>query len=178
MKNDEEEKTFTSLRASFVLLFIFAGGLSAVAEDTALVYVLDIRDEIGGGVSGYISKGIKKAENAKADAIIFDVETPGGRVDSALKIIREIQEHRFLQLLSSIDVLFSAGAMISTACDQIVMTSGATIGDSQPVDSRGVEASEKIVSDLRGTIRSTAERSNRNPDIAETMVDKNYILSD
>ena len=157
-----------------ICLSIISGRLSA--EDTTSVYVLDIRTEIGGGVSGYISKGIRKAENAKADAIIFDLETPGGRVDSALKIIREIQETQIPTIAFVNRRAISAGAMISTACDEIVMTSGATIGDSQPVDSRGVEASEKIVSDLRGSIRSTAERSNRNPDIAETMVDKRLYL--
>lgn len=157
-----------------ICLIVLSGNLSA--EETASVYVLDIRTEIGGGVSGYISKGIQRAENAKADAIIFDVETPGGRVDSALKIIREIQKTKIPTIAFVNRRAISAGAMISTACDQIVMTSGATIGDSQPVDSRGVEASEKIVSDLRGTIRSTAERSNRNPDIAETMVDKKQYL--
>lgn len=146
------------------------------AEDTALVYVLDIRTEIGGGVSSYISKGVNRAEKANADVIIFDVETPGGRVDSALKIIREIQKTEIPTIAFVNRRAISAGAMISTACDQIVMTSGATIGDSQPVDASGTEASEKIVSDLRGTIRSTAERADRNPDIAETMVDKRLYL--
>lgn len=158
---------------SFVCLF---GTVDLFAEDTPIVYVLDIRDEIGGGVSSYISKGVSKAENMKADAIIFDIETPGGVVKSALKIIREIQETQIPTIAFVNRRAISAGAMISIACDQIVMTSGATIGDSQPVDARGIEAPEKIVSDLRGTIRSTAERADRNPDIAEVMVDKRLYL--
>ncbi len=160
-----------------LLLFVcFFAICDLSAEDNGLVYVLDIRNEIGGGVSSYISKGVQKAENMKADAIIFDLETPGGSVDAARKIIREIQKTQIPTIAFVNRRAISAGAMISIACDQIVMTSGATIGDSQPVDARGIEAPEKIVSDLRGTIRSTAERSDRNPDIAETMVDKRLYL--
>ena len=52
------------------------GNLSA--QDNALVYVIDIRNEIGSGLGTYISDGIQVAENAGADAIVFDVDTPGG----------------------------------------------------------------------------------------------------
>ncbi|MDE0638467.1 MAG: hypothetical protein OXI43_21710 [Candidatus Poribacteria bacterium] len=155
-------------------LFMISG-LSA--EDTALVYVIDIRTEIGGGVSTYIKKGVQKAEQANADAIIFDVDTPGGKVDSAVKIIRSIQETQIPTIAFVNRQAISAGAMISAACDQIVMTSGATIGDSAPIDSQGSEeVGEKIIAYIRGTIRSTAERQDRNPDIAEAMVDKRLFL--
>jgi len=56
------------------------------------------------------------------------------------------------------------------------MTSGATIGDSAPVDAQGNEANEKAVSYIRGIFRSTAERQDRNPDIVEAMVDKRLFL--
>ena len=153
---------------------LMRGGVSA--ENNALVYVIDIRSEIGGGVSTYIKKGIQKAEQANADAIIFDVNTPGGRVDSAVKIVRSIQNTQIPTIAFVDRQAISAGAMISAACDQIVMTSGATIGDTAPVDTQGNEAGEKAVSYIRATIRSTAERQNRNPDIAEAMVDKRLFL--
>ncbi len=151
-------------------------GFRLSAEETALVYVIDIRTEIGGGVSTYVKKGIQKAEQTNADAIIFDIDTPGGKVDSAVRIIRAIQDTKIPTIAFVNRQAISAGAMISSACDQIVMTSGAAIGDSAPVDAQGNEAPEKIVTYIRTTIRSTAERQNRNPDIAEAMVDKNLFL--
>lgn len=154
-------------------LFMISG-LSA--EDTALVYVIEIHTEIGGGVSTYIKKGIQKAEQANADAIIFDVDTPGGRVDAAKRIINAIQDTGIPTIAFVNRQAISAGAMISAACDQIVMTSGATIGDSAPVDAQGNEANEKAVSYIRGIFRSTAERQDRNPDIVEAMVDKRLFL--
>ncbi len=170
-----QKKRDILIYALLLICFIFIiDGLSA--EDSALVYVLDIQTEIGGGVSSYISKGIQKAEKFKADVIIFDVNTPGGRVDAAQKIIKEIQETQIPTIAFVNRRAISAGAMIATACDQIVMSSGATIGDSQPVDASGRKAPEKIISDLRASIRSAAERADRNPDIAEAMVDEKLYL--
>ena len=150
------------------------GDLSA--QDDALVYVIDIRNEIGSGLGTYISDGIKVAEDAGADAIVFDVDTPGGRVDSAVNIIRSIQDTQIPTIAFVNRQAISAGAMISIACNQIVMTSGGTIGDSAPVDIQGQEVGEKAISYIQGTIRATAERENRNPDIAEAMVDKELVL--
>ena len=154
--------------------FFFSGDL--LAQDTALVYVIDIRNEIGSGIGTYISEGIQQAEEAGADAIVFDVDTPGGRVDSAVNIIRAIQETQIPTIAFVNRQAISAGAMISIACNQIVMTSGGTIGDSAPVNVQGQEVGEKAVSYIQGTIRATAERENRNPDIAEAMVDKELVL--
>ena len=150
------------------------GDLSA--QDTSLVYVIDIRNEIGSGLSTYISDSIQMAEEAGADAIVFDVDTPGGRVDSAVNIIRAIQDTQIPTIAFVNRQAISAGAMISIACNQIVMTSGGTIGDSAPVTIQGDEVGEKAVSYIQGTIRATAERENRNPDIAEAMVDKELVL--
>ena len=164
----------------YVFLFIFIGGLFVNGElsgqDAALVYVIDIRNEIGSGLGAYISDGIKVAEAAGADAIVFDVDTPGGRVDSAVNIIRAIQETQVPTIAFVNRQAISAGAMISIACNQIVMTSGGTIGDSAPVNMQGEEVGEKAISYIQGTIRATAERENRNPDIAEAMVDKELVL--
>ena len=150
------------------------GDLSA--QDTALVYVIDIRNEIGSGLSTYISDSIQTAEEAGADVIVFDVDTPGGRVDSAVNIIRAIQATQIPTIAFVNRQAISAGAMISIACNQIVMASGGTIGDSAPVTIQGDEVGEKAVSYIQGTIRATAERENRNPDIAEAMVDKELVL--
>ena len=159
---------------SLIGCLFMIGGLSA--QDTALVYVIDIRNEIGSGLGTYISDGIQTAEMAGADAIVFDVDTPGGRVDSAVNIIRSIQDTQVPTLAFVNRQAISAGAMISIACNQIVMTSGGTIGDSAPVNIQGQEVGEKAISYIQGTIRATAERENRNPDIAEAMVDKELVL--
>ena len=155
---------------------VLAMSLVSSAQDDALVHIVNIRDQIGSGISVYISNGIERAETANADAIVFDVDTPGGRVDSAVDIIDAIQDTEVPTIAFVNREAISAGAMISIACDQIVMVSGGTIGDSAPVSIQGEEAGEKAVSYIRKTIKSTAERQGHNFHIAVTMVDKKRVL--
>jgi len=147
-----------------------------IQADSAQVYVIRIRSEIGNGLRVYIKHGIEGAEAANADAIIFDIDTPGGAVNAAKNIIDDIHQTAIPTIAYVNNEAISAGAMISLACDQIVMRSGGTIGDSAPVSLQGKEAGEKIVSYVRGKIEATAERQGRNPHIAKAMVDKKLWL--
>jgi membrane-bound serine protease (ClpP class) len=70
----------------------------------------------------------------------------------------------------------SAGALISIACDSIYMSPGASIGAATVVDGSGERAPDKYQSYMRSIMRSTAEENNRNPVIAEGMVDENVEL--
>ena len=155
----------------FLSLIVFA----AFADDM-LVYQIDIRNEIGNGLRVYIEKGIKQAELNQANAIIFDVHTPGGALNAARDIIDVIQRSEIPTIAFVNTEAISAGAMISLACDQIVIRSGGTIGDAAPVSIQGQEIGEKAVSYVRGKISATAERQGRNPDLAAAMVDKKLVL--
>lgn len=161
---------------ALILLAILLPLLAAVSSEDALVYVINIRNEIGNGLRVYIDNGIKQASEAEADAIIFDVHTPGGAVGAARDIIDAIQRTEIPTIAYVNTEAISAGAMISLSCDQIVMRYGGAIGDSAPVSIQGEELSEKAVSYIRGKIRATAERQGRNPDIAAAMVDKRLYL--
>ncbi len=155
----------------FWLLIVF----TAFADDP-LVYQIDIRNEIGNGLRVYIEKGIKEAELNQASAIIFDVHTPGGALNAARDIIDVIQRAEIPTVAFVNTEAISAGAMISLACDQIVIRRGGTIGDAAPVSIQGQEVGEKAVSYVRGKISATAERQGRNPDLAASMVDKKLSL--
>ena len=168
-------------RRALSCMLILLGCLSAASwlaalSDDALVYEVNIRDAIGNGLRVHIENGVRKAETAEADAIIFDIDTPGGAVDAAIRIIRAIQATSIPTIAYVNRQAISAGALISLACDQIVMRSGATIGDAAPVTIQGQELGEKAVSYIRATIRSTAERQGRNTDVAAAMVDKRLYL--
>ena len=159
-----------------LILLAILPWLAAVSSNGAVVYVINIRNEIGNGLRVYIDNGIKRASEAEADAIIFDVHTPGGAVGAARDIIDAIQRTELPTIAYVNTEAISAGAMISLSCDQIVMRNGGAIGDSAPVSVQGEEMSEKAVSYVRAKIRATAERQGRNPDIAAAMVDKRLYL--
>ena len=162
-------------------ILILLGSLLSISalvavDDDVRVYLINIRTEIGRGLSVYINSGIGDSENVNADAIIFDIDTPGGRVDAAVEIVRAIQETKIPTIAYVNRQAISAGALIALACDQIVMKSGGTIGDAAPVAIQGEELGEKAVSYVRGTIKSTAERQGRNTGVAAAMVDKRLYL--
>ena len=144
--------------------------------NAAEVAVIEVRREINKGLERYINRALTDAEN-KADIILFDMNTPGGRVDVMGDIINHIYNLDIPSIAFVHVEAISAGAVIALAADQIAMAPGGTIGDAAPVSSSGEELGEKIVSFIRGKIRATAERNGRNPDIAEAMVDKKKILA-
>ena len=141
----------------------------------ATVAVIEIRSEISKGLERYIGRALEEAE-ASADVVVFDMHTPGGRVDVMGDVVNHIFESSLPTITHVRTEAISAGAIIALASDQIAMAPGSTIGDAAPVDQSGAELGEKAVSYIRGKIRATAERNGRNPDIAEAMVDKKKVL--
>jgi len=155
------------------LLFAFCFATIASVAD---VYIIEIRDEIGRGLGKYISRGIKVAEEDNADAIIFDINTPGGELRATQDIIESIYKARVPTIAYVNIAAYSAGSIIAIACDQIVMHSGSMMGATAPVHITGEKADEKAVSAVSGMIRSAAQKQGRNEDIAAAMVDKNLVL--
>ena len=141
------------------------------------VYVVSIDKDIGKGLREYIKRAIQYAEKKEADAILFDIKTYGGAVDAAEDIVDSVSQTDIPTIAYVNPKAISAGAMISIACDQIVMTPDGRIGAAAPVIGvTGQEAPAKMVSVIRATLKSIAESKGRNPHIAEAMVDKHRIL--
>lgn len=72
------------------ILFIF--NLSLFSQ--TIVYKADISKEIDLGLAPYIKRVIKEAEQNKANYIIFNINTFGGRVDAATQIKDAILDRR------------------------------------------------------------------------------------
>jgi len=161
-----------ALRLAALLAMVCWAGSSATA---ATVAVIEIRSEITKGLERYIGRALAEAE-ASADAVVFDMHTPGGRVDVMGDVVNHIFESDLPTFTHVRTEAISAGALIALATDQIVMAGGSAIGDAAPVDQTGAELGEKVISYMRGKVRATAERNGRDPDIAEAMVDKSKTL--
>ncbi|MBC8214786.1 MAG: nodulation protein NfeD [Candidatus Marinimicrobia bacterium] len=148
-----------------------------------IVVRVPIEGTIDMGLPYYIERAIDEAENQNATAIIFDIDTFGGRVDAATQIKDAILDCKIPTIAFINRRAISAGALISLSCDSIFMTSGATIGAATAVDIEGKKASEKVISYMREEMASTAEANGRSRDIAIGMVDEEieipfYISTD
>ena len=155
-----------------LLLGTFAGGADG------FVVVCPINGMVDDGMRVFVERVIREASGAQA--IIFEVDTPGGRIDSAIDISNAIigTPIRTIAYIKGMGAI-SAGALISYSCDDLIMAPEANIGTATPVMATPegmLPTGEKEVSYMRARMRSLAERKNRNPAIAEAMVDKDIEL--
>lgn len=158
------------MKMRHLLLSILCCISSMAARD--IVYRVPIQGTIDLGLPPYIERSIKSAEADNAKAVIFDIDTFGGRVDAATQIKDAILGSDVPTVAFINRRAISAGALISLSCETIYMTSGGTIGAATAVDMQGNKGSEKVISYMREEMASTAESRGRNTDIAKGMVDE------
>jgi membrane-bound serine protease (ClpP class) len=150
-----------------------AVGMPAHAQT---VYRVPVTGTIELGVAPYVERALREASRAGAAAVILDIDTPGGRVDAALRIVKAITESEVPVYAYVSHWALSAGAMIALAADSIYMRPASSIGAATPVTGGGEKAPEKIVSAMRSEFRALAERRGLDPRIAEAMVDEEIAI--
>ena len=157
-----------------IILFVFTV-YSVIYSD--VVYRIPIQGTIDLGLPPYISRELAEAEKNRALAVIFDIDTFGGRVDAATQIKDAILDSDLLTVAFINRRAISAGALISLSCEKIYMTGGASIGAATAVDMSGKKGSEKVISFMREEMASTAEKRNRSTAIARGMVDEELTFT-
>jgi membrane-bound serine protease (ClpP class) len=140
------------------------------------VYVAVIEGEIDLGLAPYVRRVVSEAEKENADAIVFKINTFGGRVDAATQIKDAILSTNILTIAFINNRAISAGSLIALSCNKIAMVEGSSIGATTVVDQTGKKQSEKYQSYMRSEMRATAERNGRRKDIAEGMVDERIVV--
>ncbi len=159
---------------SFLFLFLFIN--SGLYSQNKKVYWGNIDSEIDLGLAPYISRIVSEANNAGAEAIIFRINTFGGRLDAATEIKDAILSSKALTIAFVNNRAISAGALITLSCNKIAMAPGSSIGAATVVNQSGEKQSEKYQSYMRGEMRSTAEKNGRRADIAQGMVDERIVI--
>ncbi|MDR0313533.1 MAG: nodulation protein NfeD [Treponema sp.] len=175
-----------TIYAGLIGLFLFFSSLPATAQETesvrAPVRIIPIKGDIEPALAAFVRREAQKAQNEKAEYIVFEIDTFGGRVDSALQIasyIMSIKNARTIAWVrsgeSSMGVSWSAGALIAFSCAEIYMASGTSIGAAAPVeigaDGSTTASGEKTVAAVRSQMAALAERNGHPVDVALAMVD-------
>jgi len=174
--------------AAIVIAVCTTVGLSA---SPAVIYQIDIRQEINRTSQIYLNKGLSEAQAVDADAVLIHLNTYGGLLDAADSmrtaiLYSPVPVHVFIDNNAA-----SAGALISLACKKIYMRKGANIGAATVVNETGAAMPDKYQSYMRSLMRSTAEahgrdtvvngrdtviRWRRDPRLAEAMVDESSVI--
>ena len=163
----------------------------SVSADTTVVYVFDLKREIGPAAWRTTSQSIDRAVEMNADLIIIHMNTYGGMVVAADSIRTKILNSPIPIYVFVDNNAISAGALIAIAADRIYMRDGASIGAATVVNQTGAEVPDKYQSFMRAVMRATAEshgrdtiitgvdtvfRWRRDPRIAEAMVDPSVVI--
>lgn len=148
----------------------------AAAQTGRTVYRVPIHGEIVPGLVPYVERSLKEAEKAKAAAVLLDIDTPGGLIDSAEQISDAVRDSRVPVYAFVNRRALSAGALIALSTRGIYMLPGSALGAATPVDGTGTKAPEKYVSAMRSEFRALAEARGLDPRIAEAMVDEDVAV--
>src|ERR1043166_8192224 len=96
--------------------------------------VITIEDEINDVTLSSLKRRVELARKSGASIIVLEMNTPGGLVHSAMEICTYLKNLTDLHTVAWFKpAAYSAGAMISLACDEVVMASSSRMGDCAPI---------------------------------------------
>ncbi|MEJ2181995.1 MAG: nodulation protein NfeD [Nitrospirota bacterium] len=184
-------------RASLLLLlllgtgaFLAPAGSSPGAQegrergDTPTVMVITVESVIGPVSAEFITRKLEKAQRQGVEALVMELDTPGGLDTSMRSIIKEMNA-------STVPVAVyvappgaraaSAGTFITIAAHVAAMAPRTNIGAAHPVAMGGKmdeTMAEKVANDAAAYIRSLAESRGRNARWAEDAVRKSVSVTE
>ena len=147
-----------------------------VAADAPIVYKIPIYKEVEKGLYAFLKRSIHEAEEADAKAIILEINTPGGFVDSAEKIVNLLDSTSIRKIAYINSEALSAGAYLALHTDEIYMSPGGTIGAAAVINSSGNTADKKANSAWKAKMINAAELTGKNPIYAQAMADETVHL--
>lgn len=178
---------FLSLAAVLISLIGLAMGApvkTAPPASSKTVHVIKLDAAITPVVAEYIEKAIDRAAAANAEALIIQLNTPGGRVDTMEQIVMKM-------LSASVPIVVfvapqggraaSAGVFITLAANIAVMAPSTHIGAAHPVTMVGKMdkvQETKAVNDLAAMVRGLAEKRGKNAKWAEEAVRKSVSITE
>ncbi len=176
-------------RAAWLLIFL-AGMLMAAQAALAqtsrpVVVVLNANNTVDPGMQDYIQRGIQDAESQGAQAVIIQLDTPGGDIQSLTNIIEAIRASTVpvvVYVTPNGAMAGSAGALITMAGHISTMAPETAIGASSPVGSGGQDLSTtekaKVSQIMKATIRPLVEpRGAAATQLAQDMIDQAKAVS-
>jgi len=140
------------------------------------VVVVPLRGEVAPSLLAFLRRAVKTAESNEASAIIFDMNTYGGRLDAAADIVNVLNQTKIPTYTFINTNAGSAGALIAVATQHIYMSPVSAIGAAAPILPTGEDlpatAKEKTISYWSALVRSSAIKNGHNADVAEAFMNK------
>lgn len=145
-----------------------------------LVHVIPVQGQIAPTSLFILRRGLKQAISAGADAVILDMNTPGGRLDTTLEMMELLARFDGITMTFVDNDAISAGAYISMATRYIYFAPDGVMGAAAVVAGGGQEIDEsmraKINSYLFARMRTYSEQHQFRSEVIRAMADLDYVL--
>jgi membrane-bound serine protease (ClpP class) len=166
------------------LIVLLALAFGQVSNPTPSVVLVPVTGEIDVKNLALVLRAVREIKSRPPSLVIFEIDTPGGRIDHMLTMGEEIMSLAPIPTVAYVRPMgtggitggaWSAGAYLAICCKKLYMYPGTVIGAATPVaeTSEGVKpVEEKYVSAFREKFRARAEQNGYPPNLAAAMVDK------
>lgn len=170
-----------------VLLLVFGAAVFAQPKDAAGPHVdlITIDGTINPAVADFIHESVGRSKSNGARALIIQLDTPGGLVESTRLIVKEM-------LAAPVPILVyvapsgaragSAGVFITLAAHVAAMAPATNIGAAHPVGGSGEEIKgamgDKILNDMAAFSETIAQKRGRNTEWAIQAVRKSVSITE
>jgi membrane-bound serine protease (ClpP class) len=154
-------------------------------EATPVVVRLEIEGTINPATVDYIHEGLQTATERKAAALLIQLDTPGGLLESTKLIVKDLLAARvpvIVYVAPSGSGAISAGVFVTLAAHVAAMAPGTNIGAAHPVGAQGEtitgDMAQKVENFAVSLSRTIAQQRGRNVEWAEKAVRESVSITE
>jgi membrane-bound serine protease (ClpP class) len=174
-KGSSRVRLLARVLLGFGLALLLAG--TALAQEGSRVYVLPVEGVVDQIMHGYIRDGIAKAQREGAEAVVIQLDTPGGDLNATREIVTTLLNSPLPTIVwvgPDGSRAASAGTFITMAANVATMSPFTNIGAATPISGDGQDIPEdlraKVLEDTNALLRLISAARERNYDWALTTV--------
>ena len=142
---------------------------AAAATERPVVRVIELDNDINPVTADFVVDELENANRSAADAVVIELDTPGGLSTSMNEIVKTILASKkpvIVYVSPEGARAASAGVWIGQAADILAMAPQTNIGSSTPISAGGGEikgdSRRKVVNDAAASLRALAREHGRN----------------
>jgi len=169
----------------FLLVIAFIMPIGVNAQEENRVYLLQATGPLTPTMVEYLERGIEQARREGGEALIFQIDTPGGSIELMNRMVQAIRGSQtpvVVYVAPRGAIAGSAGTVITLAGHLAVMAPETAIGAASPVGMQGEDLGDTIVTKekeiLKATVRSLASHRGKDAtDLAEATIESAKAVS-
>ena len=163
------QPTRTALRWTMITALLVLLWPAPAAAQQPQVLLARIQGPITPVIAAHVSDAVDEAEAGGYDALLLEMDTPGGLVTSMRDIVQDLLGAGVpvvVYVSPSGSSASSAGAVITFAAHVAAMAPATNIGAATPIGLEGGEVLDKVVEDAVAYVTAIAEERGRDVDFA------------